>query len=282
MCVRATNSCTVDIVTRTNCRKCRMAKCLEAGMKANRVDMVERKSGRVRTPKARSSPKDTNAKLAEEEAEAEVFETHDDLGTPNTQVSESSEASESSGGGYDMSQLVDDCFMEMAVSSSGENSDTGPENSPEIAWMPTTVYDQNIMLETNSAPVMAFRSPSPLLTLAPVFDLTFEEEFRIQELVVRKEALFDTLVCLLFEVPQISKIITDFLSGGQIIQQKADLRWSLLEGFYALKKKIMENLEVGGRIRSCIDMFDEYKNVDETVKTEIFAFSLKTMHMCTR
>ena len=171
-----------------------------------------------------------------------------------------------------MSQLVDDCFLEMAISSSCSETDKGPENSPEPAWVPTTVYDEH----TNS---VACRSPSPLLGQDPVFHLTFEEEFKIQELVVRKEALSDTILCLLFEIPQMSRIITNFLSGVPVLP---DLRWMLLEGLDMIRKKFKDNLEVGGRIRACIDMFDEYENVDETVKTEIFQFSLKTVHMCSR
>ena len=129
-----------------------------------------------------------------------------------------------------MSQLVDDCFLEMAISSSCSETDKGPENSPEPAWVPTSVYDQHI----NS---VACRSPSPLLGQDPGFHLTFEEEFKIQELVVRKEALSDTILCLLFEIPQMSRIITNFLSGVPVLP---DLRWMLLEGLDMIRKKFKD------------------------------------------
>ena len=46
-----------------------------------------------------------------------------------------------------------------------------------------------------------------------------------------------------------------------------------------VKKQILTNLRLGGSIRQAINMFDEYKNVNEEVKTETIAFSLSTITM---
>jgi len=42
-CSRKTDNCQVDAVSRTNCKKCRLKKCLAIGMKPEKVDRVRKK-----------------------------------------------------------------------------------------------------------------------------------------------------------------------------------------------------------------------------------------------
>ena len=42
-CSRSTDACQVDSVSRTNCKKCRLNKCLENGMRPEKVDRVRKK-----------------------------------------------------------------------------------------------------------------------------------------------------------------------------------------------------------------------------------------------
>ena len=49
-----------------------------------------------------------------------------------------------------------------------------------------------------------------------------------------------------------------------------------------LRKKAITNFMNGGLIRQSLDMFDEYKNVDESVKTETFLFSLSVFFLFIR
>merc|ERR1712013_848724 len=48
------------------------------------------------------------------------------------------------------------------------------------------------------------------------------------------------------------------------------------------RKHIITNFMNGGIIRQSLDMFDEYKNVDESVKTETFFFSMSVFFLCIR
>ena len=54
------------------------------------------------------------------------------------------------------------------------------------------------------------------------------------------------------------------------------------QGKDKVREIIVSNLEEGGQIRACLDMFDEYKHVEETAKKETFQFSLRVLHICTR
>ena len=44
-----------------------------------------------------------------------------------------------------------------------------------------------------------------------VFELTFEEEFKTYELVVRKESLLDSIFALLYKVPLVKTFITQMI-----------------------------------------------------------------------
>ena len=159
----------------------------------------------------------------------------------------------------DMESLVEECFEEQeALDKSNEDNE-----------------------------VSAIVSCSNLLQNEdPVFELTFEEEFKIHELVVRKESLFDTMFPLLLQVPQINWLFNQFLCGPHTRSPLPGIgpafRWLLKQGKAKVREIIVSNLEEGGQIRACLDMFDEYKHVEETAKKETFLFSLRVLHICTR
>merc|ERR1739838_780919 len=48
-CSRKTDACVVDAVSRTNCKKCRFQKCLQVGMKPEKVDRVRKKNKIIKT-----------------------------------------------------------------------------------------------------------------------------------------------------------------------------------------------------------------------------------------
>ena len=119
---------------------------------------------------------------------------------------------------------------------------------------------------------------APLLRF-PTFELTYEEEFKIYELLVRKENLMDRMFRQFSHIPGFVKafeqnlfslncggrVRTDFI---RIIDQKFD--------------SIHSNFVNGGTVRKSLDMFDEFKNVSERVKTEALSFSISVFQVCNR
>ena len=75
---------------------------------------------------------------------------------------------------FDISKLVDDCFGE-------------EENSDEMELILSHLNPESCSLST--------------MMISPKFDLTFEEDFRIHELMVRKENLFDGFYRIFLEFP---------------------------------------------------------------------------------
>ena len=246
--MRGKGECQVDPVTRTNCKSCRLARCRKAGMEDARVDRVERKLGRLKETKRKPTI----------EYEAPVC-TVEDRQEDNdvTEVDNVERSVERfSGSSIDMDSLVEECFEEQA-------HDTC-KGDPKIS---------------------AISFSSLLNNTDPIFDLTFEEEFKIHELVVRKESLFDTMICVLLQVPEVSFVFNQFLSGPHPRGSpgiRSALQWLLKEGKGKVREIIFNQLEEGGQIRACLDMFDEYKHVAESAKKETFQFSLRVLHICTR
>ena len=101
-----------------------------------------------------------------------------------------------------------------------------------------------------------------VISQSPDSSLTFEEEFKIHELVVRREVLLLRMVEAIFELPQ-----------GQV--------WSM-----NLQPGRGEGLVTGGggrgRVLACLDIFDMYKHVEEVVKVETFNSSIQLIDMCLR
>ena len=109
-----------------------------------------------------------------------------------------------------------------------------------------------------------------------VFELTFEEEFKTYELVVRKESLLDSIFALLYKVPLVKTFITQMILAWRNLKFGTDPQSTIRDGISHIKqlvrkkerKKENSNLEVGGRIRVCINMFDEFKKLKKEVKTK--------------
>ena len=109
-----------------------------------------------------------------------------------------------------------------------------------------------------------------------VLDLTFEEEFRIHELLVRKENLLDGIFEVSLQFPKFLETWKDCILYGNMMTQE-------YRNFLNQKDdKLFYNFTSGGSIRRSLDMFDEFKNVDENVKMETLGFSLRVMQICIR
>ena len=278
----------MDSVTRTNCKRCRLEKCLTIGMKPGKVDMVDRKRGRVKDTAVMSAEGNFVVDEVEYVEEVKVMvsgastsviggnsrNASNDSPSSDSSPSESSESSNI----LDIGNLVEECVVEEKLHT---NLVTYNQSNAAVhnKFTPKSVFD--LALKDADAVDPAF--PETTLYNEPDFAFTLEEEFKIYELVVRKDYLVDVILGLVFEIPQFKMSILDFLSSGKFGCNGTTARREVRrERHQTLRNVFGFNLNPGGKIRACLDMFDEYKNVDENVKYETFDFSLKVLHICNR
>ena len=114
---------------------------------------------------------------------------------------------------------------------------------------------------------------------APDVDFTFEEEFRIYELLVRKENLLDGMFEISLQFPKFLQTWKDCILSqcyGNMVTQE-------YKNFLNKRQEtIIFNFTSGGSIWRSLDMFDEFKNVDNNVKMETLGFSFEVMRICIR
>jgi len=264
-CSRKTDRCVVDAVNRTNCKKCRLQKCLKVGMKPEKVDHIRRK--------AKFDKVGGNGKIAEKIKQVEEVATFHDV------EQNSPESSEGSDGGIDICALVEECiynetkslddveYINLSITLDKEDFSEIMHNKQEGLTQDTDQYEiENISMIVPSSPVLNF---------------TFEEEFKIHELLVRKENLFDGIFQTVMDHPESLPFWEQFLKSVDSKQSVyPGIRTNIAKRF--LKNAIANFLNGGGLVRRSLDMFDEYKNVDESVKTETFLFSISVFLLVIR
>ena len=171
----------------------------------------------------------------------------------------------------------------------GQNSDFGDQSSAQSPTVEDRVKDtvedrMDMDRLVEECFIEKTRPQSGITTsvivLNPIFDLTLEEEFKIHELVARKELLQEAIFGLLYQVPLVKTIIATFILGGGKPQFGKIHQTHFRDGFEQIIQLMGRNLEVGGKIRNCLDLFDQYRYVDESVKTETFRFSLRILDIC--
>ena len=124
-------------------------------------------------------------------------------------------------------------------------------------------------------------TPCKAETLPPAPDLgfTFEEEFRIYELLVRKENLLDEMFEISLQFPKFLQTWKDWILSqcyGNMMTQE------YRKFLNKRQETIFYNFTSGGSIWRSLDMFDEFKNVDKNVKMETLGFSFMVMRICIR
>ena len=112
----------------------------------------------------------------------------------------------------------------------------------------------------------------------PDFELTFEEEFKIHELEVRKENMLDTMLSLMIELTNFKDKFANFARSTP----KLPIDTLCLEDMGRIKEEMMGNIAHGGSVRQCLEMYDEQKKVDHGVKSETFMFSIAVNMLCLR
>ena len=181
-------------------------RCLEIGMMPDRVDMVQRKRGRKTEVKAKTvdrTQKEANldSPQTSEEGDLDFPKSSNDFSPLNTVDLDSSPHDAMS---VDMESLEE----EHTVSVNMESLEEEHTVSVDIEGLVEECF-----LEINYSPGAGQRAS--VFYQDPVFEITFEEEFKIHELVVRKEFLQDSIFTLLCGVPFINSFISSFILTGR-------------------------------------------------------------------
>ena len=113
----------------------------------------------------------------------------------------------------------------------------------------------------------------------PEFDLTFEEDFKIHELIVRKENVLDTMLSLVIELTNFKEKSTHFSSFPVSSVESTPLdEISKVK----VKEQVLGDIAHGGILRQSLEMFDDQRIVDDRVKSETFSFTVSVMQLCLR
>ena len=142
----------------------------------------------------------------------------------------------------------------------------------------TELEEYCVKLEPMTQPFTHQRDTVISIHRNPDFELTFEEEFKIHELEVRKENMLDTMLSLMIELTNFKDKFANFARS----MPKCPIDTLCLEDMARIKKEMMGNIAHGGSIRQCLEMYDEQKKVDHGVKSETFMFSIAVNMLCVR
>ena len=166
-------------------------------MMPDRVDMVQRKRGRKTEAKAKTvdrTQKEANLDTPKSSNDSSPLNTVDLDSSPHDEMSVEMEILvEEHTVSVDMESLVEEHIHTVSVDIEG--------------------LVEECFLDINYSPGAGQRAS--VIYQGPVFEITFEEEFKIHELVVRKEFLQDSIFTLLFGVPFINSCISSFILTGR-------------------------------------------------------------------
>jgi len=263
-CARGGDDCVVDIVSRTNCKKCRLMKCFEIGMKTEKV------AKRKNKPRKLKGIQDNEPKpIGVEEEE------HLSTGSPVE--------SNSSGDSYE--SVTEDVFLVIPDSSGDNTIDicdiaercvleelSSNVNADEI--MNTSNIDDDYTSNTNFGSIM---------DLMPSIKFTIEEEYRLCELEATRDLLCKTVFETLSDgIPMfkesIGKLMLSRAMGIQI-----DVTMEQVVKFCNITRNVLNcDLINGGKVCRVLENLNELKNVPNDVKYELFQSTLGLMDLCNR
>ena len=184
-------------------------------MMPDRVDMVQRKRGRKTEVKAKTVDRtdketrlDSPTSLGETDFDSPETINEADIDSPETSVEVDIFGAEHTLL-LDMENLVEEHTVLVDIVSLVKEHTVSVDMDSLV---------EECFLEFTQAP----GNPEPghktlFIGLDPVLELTFEEEFKIHELVVRKEFLQDSIFTLLLEVPCLKNFFFNFYLTGRTL-----------------------------------------------------------------
>ena len=187
-----------------------------------------------------------------------------------------SESSQDSRNSVDITALAEECIIEEV------------KFKEEILYLPMKLLlsnqESNIQKDdkfTDNSEFIESYIPSLLNRSNPTLHITFEEEFRIHELLVRKDKLVDGIFQTFMELPAFQKCFEQRL---KLINSGENLVFNGLcnQLVVLIRNYVVPNFMSGGVIRQSLEMFDGYQYVDESVKAETFLFSMPVLHLYIR
>lgn len=327
-CKRKTDSCSLDPTSRTNCKKCRLKKCLENGMRPEKVDRIKKKH---ENEHCNGSEGNGSKKNCEESAESSSEDVDDpvDIASNNSSTEICCELTSSlMGGRVDITSLAEQCFSELVGGAEqlyvgdeqllggseqlvgGAKQLVGGSEHPvggaeqligsekqlvrgaeqlEDGYVQSRDHvpiDEGLVklvegcLELVEPKVNPHKRHSVIsIHKNPEFDLTFEEDFKIHELIVRKENVLDTMLSLVIELTNFKEKVKNLASCPVSLVDANPLEDI---SKITVKEQVINNIALGGILRQSLEMFDEQRMVDDRVKSETFSFTVSVMQLCLR
>jgi len=269
-CSRKTDNCQVDTVSRTNCKKCRLKKCLAIGMKPEKVDRVRKKRA-LKLEELEVKTEDTRENSESELSGAEAGSSPlQQVGLTERLVLEPLEpvprlSKWRSHPGVDLGRLAEECVAE----------------GPSRVWPNPAPLVESLSQSPTVNTIVQSRHPVIVFNSDPEFELTFEEDFRIHELLVRKDNVLDSFYSLVSQMPKFHEV---FLNFTRLCNNPDQFSFPAMDidDVKRFAKMVGQNIASDGIMRQSLEMYDEYKQVDNRVKTETFCFSIKAMAFAIR
>ena len=155
------------------------------------------------------------------------------------------------------------------------------ESSPEMNICESSPSEVKMYesFDSNTTISESFCTDINLVPPTLELDFTFEEEFRIYELLVRKENLLDGMFEISLQIPNFLGTWKDFLLTQGFEKSMTKEYRNILEKKH---ETVRSNLLSFGSVRQSLEMFDEFKKVNESVKLETMGFAAIVLHIFNR
>eukprot|EP00090_Calanus_glacialis_P047041 TRINITY_DN9527_c0_g1_i4.p1 TRINITY_DN9527_c0_g1~~TRINITY_DN9527_c0_g1_i4.p1 ORF type:complete len:389 (-),score=81.52 TRINITY_DN9527_c0_g1_i4:750-1853(-) len=134
---------------------------------------------------------------------------------------------------------------------------------------------EDCFMEETTKPV-----DSAIMPRAPVFKLTLEEEFKIHELSVRREFLFDQMFTFILQISTFENW-ENFLMSICRGQYDPAGKWNIFDRFETDYYTNLKRLN-GSPIQASLSMFEGFQDIDEKLKIEMIEFTMPLQIMYIR
>jgi len=254
-CIRGGENCVVDVVTQTNCKKCRLKKCFEIGMRPDKVAQRKNKSRKPKSPKqfsivsvASASPASTSSSESKETLSIEDIELIASVDQNDTLND------------VDICDIAERCVLE--------------ELGGDV-----NVDDVNIDIDTLNLSI----DPGAILQITPSLKLTIEEEYKICEIEAAKDLVVNSFHQTLIEnVPNFQESISLFLYSISLGVSFDMTTEKILTLMRKCREAILNDLIFGGNINRALNRIEIFSHIPQDSKFELFISTMGRISMCKR